>query len=405
MWRALKLIVSDRSIASAVTALFLLGFTFAAVAPYYSIIAVHQLGLSKSQYAAVFAVGAILSTIASLVMGYVSDTTASRKPGILLALFGGFLGFGCFALFPSLWTFFAWQLLVMPLTGTAFSQLFASVRSLSADKSDSAAINSVTRSVYALSWILTPAAVGALVATRENVSDAVFVAAVAFLVSGTLYAVYGPSTSNTQPNPNTGWSGFKTAFSEVKNPKLLLRIASLAGIATIHPANAALLPLQVLQVGGSTTDVGIIAGLAAGLEIPLMLLGGYLAQRVALWRLIVGAGFVHAVYLVLLGSSFTLPQIYGLTILHAAGASIMLTLHMTYLQDQLPDRPGLGTSLLSIASVLQKLLGALVFASSGLAWGFFGASIVGGLIACAGMIGLYMLDRSKSEIKPGLGGA
>ncbi len=397
MWRALKLIVSNRAIAVAVSALFLLGFTFAAVAPYYSIIAVHQLGLSRGQYAAIFGVSAVLSTIASLVMGHISDTTSSRKPGILLALFGGFLGFGAFALFPSLWTFFAWQFLVMPLTGTAFSQLFASVRSLSANQSDGAAINSVTRSVYALSWILTPAIVGAMVATRENVSDAVFVAAAAFLISGTLYAIYGPS-SQAQPNPHAGWAGFKIAFSEVRNPKLLLRIASLAAIATIHPANAALLPLQVLQVGGTTKDVGIIAGLAAALEIPLMLLGGYLAQRIALWRLIIGAGVVHAVYLVLLGTSYSLPQVYVLTVLHAAGASIMLTLHMTYLQDQLPDRPGLGTSLLSIASVLQKLLGALVFASSGLVWGFFGAGIIGALIACAGIVGLYLLDGAKPKM-------
>jgi hypothetical protein len=405
MWRALKLIVSDRAIATAILALFMLGFTFAAVAPYYSIIAVHQLGLSKGQYAAVFALSAVLSTIAALVIGHISDTSTSRKPGILFALFLGAVGFGGFALAPSMWTFLAWQWLVMPITGSAFGQLFASIRTLSAEKSDGAAINSVTRSVYALSWIITPGVVGAMVATRQNVSDTVFVAAGAFLLSGLLYAFLGPATPQAQANPNAGWPGFKLAFAEVKSPRLLLRIASLAAIATIHPANAALLPLQVLNVGGTTTDVGIIAGLAAALEIPLMLLGGYVAQRVALWRIIIAGGVVHAFYLVLLGSSAGLTQIYVLTLLHAAGASIMLTLHMTYLQDQLPDRPGLGTSLLSISSVLNKLLGALVFASAGFAWGMFGAAIIGGVIGLIGCAGLFLLDRSKPEIKSGPGWA
>jgi uncharacterized membrane protein len=129
------------------------------------------------------------------------------------------------------------------------------------------------------------------------------------------------------------------------------------------------------------------------------------AQRVALWRIIIAGGVVHAFYLVLLGSSAGLTQIYVLTLLHAAGASIMLTLHMTYLQDQLPDRPGLGTSLLSISSVLNKLLGALVFASAGFAWGMFGAAIIGGVIGLIGCAGLFLLDRSKPEIKSGPGWA
>jgi hypothetical protein len=394
MWRALKLISSDRAIAVSILALFLLGFTFAAVAPYYSIIAVKQIGLSEGQYAAVFGFSAVLSTIAALVLGHISDTSNSRKPGILFALFLGAVGFAAFASLPSVWTFLAWQWLVMPFTGTAFGQLFAGIRSLSADKTDGAAINSVTRSVYALSWIVTPALVGAVVATRENVSDVVYVAAAAFLLSATIYSVLGPKALRTSPSPHSGWAGFKLAMLEVRQPRLLLRIGSLAAIATAHPANAALLPLLVLSVGGSTTDVGLIAGLAAGLEIPLMLLGGHLAQRIPLWKLIVAAGLVHVVYLLALGMVSALPQIYGLTLLHAAGASIMLTLHMTYLQNQLPDRPGLGTSLLSICSVCFKLLGAIVFASSGFAWGLQGAVIVGAVIGVVGTIGLYLLDRS-----------
>ncbi len=405
MWRALKLITSDRAIAAAIFALFLLGFTYAAVAPYYSIIAVRQLGLSESQYAAVFGVSAVLSTIAALALGYISDTASSRKPGILFALFLGAAGFLAFALVPSILTFLMWQWLVMPFTGTAFGQLFAAIRTMSSDKSDGAAINAVTRSVYALSWIITPGVVGAMVATRQSVSDVVFAAAISFMLSGVIYLAFGPAAPQAQRNPNVGWAGFKTAMTEVRQPRLLLRIASLSAIATIHPANATLLPLLVLRVGGSTADVGLIAGIAAALEIPLMLFGGYLAQRIALWKLIVGAGLVHMFYLVLLGHATQLNHIYALTLLHACGASIMLTLHMTYLQNQLPDRPGLGTSLNSISSVIYKLLAALVFATSGLAWGLQGATVVGGVIGLLGAVGLYVLDRSQPEIKSRLGGA
>jgi hypothetical protein len=103
---------------------------------------------------------------------------------------------------------------------------------------------------------------------------------------------------------------------------------------------------------------------------------------------------VHAIYFFGLGMVSSLWHIYALALLNAAGAAVLLSLHLSYVQELLPDRPGLGTSLLSISSLLYRSLGALVFGSSDVL-GFSGAAWLGGGIAVLGCILLYTLDRAK----------
>ncbi len=76
----------------------------------------------------------------------------------------------------------------------------------------------------------------------------------------------------------------------------------------------------------------------------------------------------------------------------------MLTLHLSYLQNLLPDRPGLGTSLLSIGALVCKVIATGVFALSGTALGFSGAALVGAVIAVLGCLMLLTLDRDKPTV-------
>ena len=115
-----------------------------------------------------------------------------------------------------------------------------------------------------------------------------------------------------------------------------------------------------------------------------------------MWKIIIAAGLVHAAYLVGLSFVTALPHLYALAVVNAAGASIMLSLHLNYVQNLLPDRPGLSTSLLSIVGLVNRCLGALVFAVAGTSLGFAGAALAGAMLAAAGCAGIYAMDRVKS---------
>lgn len=190
----------------------------------------------------------------------------------------GAIGFGAFAILPSVWTFLICLLVFYPVSGSAYGQLFAVIRAETnaLGSKQGAATNSVVRSVYAASWIVVPGLVGLFIATRKNVSDSFAVAAAAFVLCFVIYALFGSRDKNKNLGQSTVWVGFKTALGLVGSRAILFRVLALALIAPSYSANATLLPLFITHLpGGSTTDVGVLAGLVAGLEIPFMLIGGF----------------------------------------------------------------------------------------------------------------------------------
>lgn len=397
MWDSLQKIADSPSIRVATLTLFCLGFTYASTFPYLSIIGVDQLGMSTAWFSLLGIFAAVAGMVGSLVLGYFSDRVSNRKISILAVLAVGAIGFGGFALLPAQWSFVLCLLLVYPISNSAYPQLFAVIRAQTNQfgEREAVAINSVVRSIYAGSWILVPGLVGLFVATRKNVTDSYVIGAAAFVLCFAIYALFGSPSKNETRHSNSAWDGLKIAFGLVATRQIFYRILALGMIATVHPANANLLPLFITHMhGGSTKDVGVISGLVAGLEIPFMLLGGYFNHRMPLWKIIIAAGLVHVAYFIGLGTATALWHIYVLAVLNAAGAAILLSLHLSYVQQLLPNRPGLGTSLLSISSLLYRSFGALVFASSSFI-GFSGAIWFGAAVAFAGCILLYVLDHTK----------
>jgi Major Facilitator Superfamily len=399
MFSAFRHIWFDRTVRIATLTVFCVGFTYASTIPYFSLIGISQLGMSTTHYAVVSALTAVMAMIGAVGLGFLSDRSPDRKRGVMLSLCVGMLGFGGFYLFPSVWSFTAFLLLVTPVSGAAYSQLFAIIRSVSNTLAPEEAtqINSTARSTYAISWIIVPGLVGAYIATRNDVSDSFAIATLAFLLCLVLFGLFGKPGGRAEPSKLTVWDGLKEAFGLVFSKRIALRILALAMIASVQWVSGSVLPLMIVKMpGGSTGVVGIFAGLTAGLEVPLMLLGGYFASRYPLWKIIIAGGLVYALYLVLVGFATSVLHVYGLSILNAMGNAIMLTLHLSYLQNLLPDRPGLGTSLLSIGALVCKIIATAVFALAGTALGFSGAALVGAAIAVAGCGMLLLLDRSDT---------
>ncbi|MBB6219383.1 hypothetical protein [Rhizobium leguminosarum] len=102
--------------------------------------------------------------------------------------------------------------------------------------------------------------------------------------------------------------------------------------------------ILVVDLGGKTADVGIIAGLIALLEIPFMLMWASLLKRRDILPILVIAGVIYAGFMAALTFATAPWQIYALTVPAAAGAAALLSMPLTYFQDLFPGRPGLGTS-------------------------------------------------------------
>jgi Major Facilitator Superfamily len=396
MWQAIIIAIKDSRIRTVALALLLLGFTFASTVPYQTIIGIDQLGLSERQMGLlIFGIG-LSGMIGNLTLGYLSDYAQNRKTSVLFSLAIGFLGFGAFAMWPSLTTFLICCLLINPISGSAYSQLFAIVRTMTIEKgaAEAASINSAVRTFFALSWIVVPGLVGLYITTRKNVSDSYAIAALAFGLCFVFYALFGPTGGRSQASGNSAWHNLREAFGMIFEARVFRRLMAISFIQGPHPLIAAALPLIITSLPhGSTADVGFLAGLFAAIEIPIMLVAGALNRNWHTWVLVIIGAFSHISFLLGLALVSNVASIYALAILNAAGTAIMVTLHISYVQELLPERPGLATSLLSISTLVNRTLSAIVFAGIGLVYSYAGAMVAMALMAMLGSVAIYVLDR------------
>ena len=135
MFQAILFAAKDARIRAIALALVMLGFTYASTIPFQSIVGVEQLHMSERQFAwLIFGIG-IAGMVGNLVLGALSDFAKNRKTFVLFCLLFGAVGFGLFAVLPSTTTFLICLLLVTPISGSAYSLLFGTVRAITAEHS------------------------------------------------------------------------------------------------------------------------------------------------------------------------------------------------------------------------------------------------------------------------------
>ncbi|MEO9168105.1 MAG: MFS transporter [Aestuariivirga sp.] len=396
MLQAILFAVKDARIRVISVALVMLGFTYASTIPFQSIVGVEQLHMSESQFAwLIFGIG-FAGMVGNLVLGALSDFAKNRKTFVLFCLLFGAIGFGLFAVLPSTTTFLICLLLVTPISGSAYSLLFGTVRAITAEHSsaDAASINSAVRSFYAVSWIVVPGIVGLLIAYTNKASDSFAVAALAFTLCLIFYWLFGPQVVGGIVGSTSALSNLREALGSIFKNGRGPRLLALSLISSPHPLIAAIFPLVLTQqLGGSTSQLGWFLGLVALLEIPLTLLIGATVRRFNLWAIIIFGGLSHIGFLISLGLTTSLWSIYLLAILYSMGNAVLLSQQMSYAQDLLPDRPGLGSSLISVVILFSRGLSALIFAGLSLFYGFTGALIAGAAICLLGCLCLAILDH------------
>lgn len=399
MLKDLKFIFGTPELRVPTIALFTSGFAFAATLPYMSIVAINQLGLSEQQFGLTLMAAAIISTLSAVIISHFSDMARNRRQALLVSYTVGFLGYGAFAVFPSVPSFLAALLIFAPIAQSATPQIFAVIRARTSElgSARAAAINSLIRTIFAGSWIVTPGLSGAYIAWTGRASDAFSIASLAYAATFVLYASLGPSGGRATPADKGPIAGLIEAFRLVFSGHIVGRMGALAVIAVAYPVNAALLPIFLVETLGETTrEVGMIAGFVALLEIPAMLAVAAMVKRTSVVTVIAVGGGVHVLYVLALSQAGSMTWVYVLCVANAIGAAALFTQHLSYLQDLMPDRPGLGTSLQSIQYLVMRALGAVVVACVGVAFGLAGAFVVTGVISALGIAALLWIERGRT---------
>ncbi|CCM78784.1 MFS transporter [Rhizobium mesoamericanum] len=399
MTRLFPDVFRDPTIRVSMLAIFAFGFAGAATSPYQSVIGIRELGLSNGLYSALIFAAAAVNVSVSILLGNLADQLGEYRSLMLTVVVFGIFGYGAVYLFPAQATFVFSALLLLPIYNALNSLLFANVRASTNGmaRDEVATVNSGVRAMISLSWVLVPGFVGVVLSQSTSMLPAYLFASLACMACLCLIAAFLPHRSRTD-KAVTHHLSYLSALAEVISPRVAIRVIAVSLISSTLHVNGAVLPLIVTgPAHGTVSDVGILVGIVAFLEVVFILVWGR-AQRIMSHVTALAAGtIIYVVYLILLGLASAPWHVYGLTIISGIGAAALISIPITYLQDLIADRPGLGSALISVNIFVSAGLSALLFAiGTGLS-GYSGTAVIG---AMAGLIGLALLlffDRAKQR--------
>lgn len=385
------------------TNIFLSGAAFAAMTPYRAIVGIEALGLSNATFGLVMALNAIGGSLIAVFLGWISDKVEDRRTLVLLCAVGGVLGFGIVWAVRTPIGFATAFCLLVPFGNALFSQSFSYSRAYfdREQPTRSQLIMSYLRSVFTVAWIIVPPLAGWIAA--ETSAYAVFGISAAAHIGCTIAvallwtqkdARVGLEHGTNANNPSAG----------LERPKIStghrLGVVGVALSMIALQLNISVLPLVILRdLGGTLGQVGINSAVAAVMEVPVMIGWGYLALR---WRkesILSVACVVFAAYFALTSQAGSFLQVLMLQSLAAIAIAALLSINISYLQEAIPGRVGLSTSLVDVTTVIASLSAAAIFAAN--PWATYAPLLAVASILCiAASFVLTMARRLTPAIEP-----
>ncbi|WP_035346051.1 MULTISPECIES: sugar efflux transporter [Dickeya] len=284
---------------------------------------------------------AVIGIVVSQLLAAYSDRQGDRKTLILQCCLLGALACLLYAWNRNYFVLLCVGVLLSSFGSTANPQLFALAREYADQQGRPIAMfSSVMRAQISLSWVIGPPVAFAL-ALGFGFPVMYLTAAAVFLFCGVLVWRLLPSMPK---------SPLRTA-SHAESPRRHRRDTLLLFIACtlmwtcngIYLINMPLYLVRELQLPEKLA--GVMMGTAAGLEIPVMLLAGWLASRIGkrlLMRIAVVAGLLFYAGLTWLNASVALLL---LQLLNAIFIGILAGMGMLYFQDLMPGQAGAATTL------------------------------------------------------------
>jgi predicted MFS family arabinose efflux permease len=378
-------------------AIFAYGFAGAATSPYQSVIGIRELGLSNGLYSALIFAAAAVNVIVSVLVGNLADRLGEYRSMMLSVTLFGVLGYGVVYLLPAQTTFVLCILFMLPIYNALNSLLFANVRAAAKGmpRHEVAAVNSAVRAAISLSWVLVPGITGALLSHATSMLPAYLFACLACVACLGLIAVFLPGQQGTDGRAGTHLSHL-AALGEVLSPKIFVRLIAIALICSTLHISGAVLPLIVTGAAhGTVTDIGVLVGIVAFLEVIFIVGWGRIQRSMShVTALAIGTA-IYVTYLALLGFASSPWHVYALTVVSGAGAAALISIPITYLQDLIAERPGLGSALISVNLFLSAGISAVLFALGTAISSYSGTALIGAGAGTLGMFLLLLLDGAK----------
>jgi SET family sugar efflux transporter-like MFS transporter len=335
------------------------GLATSFVGPYLALFLTEAIHAGPVRTTAFLVVAPISGVALSWAIGRLSDHRPIRRQLLIVAALAGFAGAALTAVVRDYWLLLAVTVTVTALAGSLFPQSFAYARQILQrnDPARAALGISTLRTLFSVAWVGGPP-VAALVLAAHGFGATYALAAAMYLIAVLAVLVGLPRL----PAPVVGSAEAASAGSGPRPATLLLIIAGVTVMQTAATLNVQAMPLFVRDdLGGTIRAAGLVLGLCAALEIPLMLGFGALATRVPPRRLILFGVLCGIAYQAIATAATAVWMLAAAQVLQAAVIATVGALTITYVQDLLPKHPGRATTMVSNTFPVGSILAAPLF--------------------------------------------
>lgn len=382
-----RILARHPAFAGLLVANFALGMAYSFVVPFLSMWGTLEVGMSPLRFSVFMTITSVCAILVTVGLARWSDTHIPRKTILILGASGGVLGYVGYAFVRDpVW------LMVIGCTAIAiaavnFSQLFAHVREAfdqpGAAENEGAFLMSVVRVCFSVAWTVGPA-LGAWVMGKFNYRGV-------FLGAAGLYFVFLIGVLCFVPrlprHLSVRLAARQPVWRVLTRGDILASFIAFVVVFAAHAINMMNMPLTVTEVlHGTSNDVGIIFGIGATVEIPLMLWFGILAARGHQMGLIRIGAVATVGYFIALGFARSPWHLFLIQMLSGVSFAILTNVTILFYQDLLPGQAGLATTIFSNSLNVGNLLGYFAFGPTVERVGNRGTFFVCGILAAVTLV-------------------
>jgi MFS transporter, SET family, sugar efflux transporter len=321
----------------------MIGLGGAMLAPTTSLFLADAVRVTPLMIGLFFAGRSVLEVGTDLVVGALSDKIGNRRAVLALCLLLSAIGSFLYIELRNYYALFAVGVVFYGIGGSNLAQQLAFTREFAENRAlNPTFFNSAMRSINSASWIFGPAA-GFWLIGAHGFPSLFFASGMIYLIAAIISFLLLPNLAiergsvTRRGNPYRGLD--RATLLIVAAVMLLLTIN------IIYQIDISLFVVRDLHFSAGFT--GLLLGVGAALEVPVLLSIGGRAERLGLWRLLIGAACCAILFFCALPLATTKAELLVLQIPNAIWTALALSIPVILLQNIVPAGRGTVSSLYS----------------------------------------------------------
>jgi len=377
--------------------MILMGISISITVPFLSLYATKELGMSTSAFGIFIAISSISGVFVNSALAKRSDGNWDRKWIIIIAMISSSFSYFAYVIFHHYFVLLITVTFFGGIGAASMPQIFAYAQaSANASGSDDIIFAmSTLRSLFSLGFLIGPL-IGTIILSAMDYEGLFICTALIFVLIAILVFFF---LSNSKPMSNQNpTKQIESKTYSIKDKKIALPFIAFILLFAINNINGINTPLFIVNdLNGSQTDVGLVASICAGLEIPIMIVLGAWGKKVSNLALIISACFIGMSYHLILTFSSSPWNVIVLQIIQAIQVAIVMGNGLSYFAEIFPDAPGIASTLYANGQTLGRLLGTLGGGFLAQLFGFRYVNIACIIILIFAFISLWITKNHKSS--------